>query len=277
MDKAINERSFDIDEFCTGLRWAVSNEKKLIRLIATVLMGQHTHAARIITELLPAAPAFVFAGLKQEALIRLTVQKETVEPRTGYPRIQRDGLLFELITWLAAKEATGDSGYLIDPHTSSTTQGLDGLLIELSAAKDDLDKVVIYEDKCTSSPRKLFREDVLPGFLERHSKSRNTDLLSAASSLISNATHNDDQVMTIAKKVFDNSYRYYQANFALQSEFEDQTKQQGLFKNYEQLESLTKEQRIGASLIVGDDLRAWFDELANKVIGYIQGLEEEVV
>ncbi|MDP4350154.1 hypothetical protein QSG17_25240, partial [Escherichia coli] len=82
-------------------------------------------------ELLPAAPAFTFDELKQEAVIKYTVQNVAQNPRTGYPRIQRDGLIFEIISWIAAKQVSGDKCFLKDPHTSSTSQGLDGIMIEL--------------------------------------------------------------------------------------------------------------------------------------------------
>lgn len=277
MVKAICESSFDINEFSTGLRWAVCNEEKLIPLIAIVLIGQHAHAAKIITELLPAAPHIVFSQLKKEVLINLTVQEASQHPREGYPRTQRDGLIFEIITWIAAKQAAGDRCYLLPPHTSSTTQGLDGLMIELNDSKDNLEKVVFYEDKCTVSPRDLFRDSVIPGFLDRHGNKRSAEIVSATSSLLQQAT-NDGQVITsILTKLFDNTYRYYQANFALDESFDNEKAQSRLFKGYEQLEELSKKQRIGASLIVEGELRDWFDDLASKVRQYIESLKESIV
>ena len=65
-------------------------------------------------------------------------RKRKKTPRTGYPRWQRDGFIFEAISWIAARQACGERALLEDPHVSATSQGLDGLMIELAGDKSEV-------------------------------------------------------------------------------------------------------------------------------------------
>jgi hypothetical protein len=115
-------------------------------------MGQASQAAHILAELEVAAPAFTTAELRHEAKVTLTVQDKKQTPRTGYPRWQRDGFMFEAISWIAARQEYGSAVQMKDPHVSSTSQGIDELMLELPPEKTDIDRVTIFEDKCTDDP-----------------------------------------------------------------------------------------------------------------------------
>lgn len=266
---------FPIDDNCVGSKWKVENEDQLVRLIAIVVMGQAAQAAYIIDELIPASPAFTLDTLKQEAVIKFTVQDVARNPRTGYPRIQRDGLIFEIISWIAAKQVSGDKCFLKDPHTSSTSQGLDGIMIELNEDGSEILKSTIFEDKCTDNPRDTFTQKVIPGFLDRHENTRNAELIAAAATLIQLSGVSNVQAMLMVPKVMDNSSRQYRAGFALSQDFDTEEAQKALFKGYEKIKDISQEQRIGASLIVDGKLRDWFDALATKIIVYIEQLDVE--
>ncbi|EPQ4127806.1 hypothetical protein LAD80_000130 [Proteus mirabilis] len=266
---------FPIDDNCVGSKWKVENEDQLVRLIAIVVMGQAAQAAYIIDELIPASPAFTLDTLKQEAVIKFTVQDVARNPRTGYPRIQRDGLIFEIISWIAAKQVSGDKCFLKDPHTSSTSQGLDGIMIELNEDGSEILKSTIFEDKCTDNPRDTFTQKVIPGFLDRHENTRNAELIAAAATLIQLSGVSNVQAMSMVRKVIDNSSRQYRAGFALSQDFDTEEAQKALFKGYEKIKDISQEQRIGASLIVDGNLRDWFDALATKIIVYIEQLDVE--
>ncbi|MUI53150.1 hypothetical protein [Aliivibrio fischeri] len=270
---ALNITSFPIDDDCVGSKWTVANEDQLAGLIATIVMGQAMQAEYIIEELLPAVPAFTNEALKQEAIIKFTVQEVNQGPRIGYPRVHRDGLIFELISWIAAKQVSGDRCFLKDPHTSATSQGLDGIMIELSNDRSEISKSTIFEDKCVESPRNTFTQKVIPGFLDRHGNTRNAELIAAAANLIKMSGASNVQAMRMVNKVIDNSCRQYRAGFALTQIFDGEEAQKALFKGYNKISDIHQEQRIGASLIVNSELRDWFDNLAEKIVHYIQNLE----
>ncbi|GGE94542.1 hypothetical protein [Shewanella carassii] len=272
---ALEITGFPIDDDCVGSKWKVENEDQLARLIAIVVMGQAAQAAYIIDELLPAAPAFTNEALKKEAVIKFTVQEVAQTPRMGYPRIQRDGLIFEIISWIAAKQVSGEKCFLKDPHTSSTSQGLDGIMIELNEDGTEILKSTIFEDKCTDNPRNTFTQKVIPGFLDRHGNTRNAELIAAAATLIQLSGVSNVQAMSMVRKVIDNSSRQYRAGFALTQDFDTEEAQKALFKGYDKIKDINQEQRIGASLIVDGKLRDWFDALATKIIAYIEQLDAE--
>lgn len=266
---------FPIDENCVGSKWKVENEDQLARLIAIVVMGQAAQAAHIIDELLPACPAFTNDDFKKEAIKKFTVQDVAQTTRIGYPRTQRDGLIFEIISWIAAKQVSGDKCFLKDPHTSSTSQGIDGLMIELNEDHSEILKSTIFEDKCTDNPRNTFTQKVIPSFLERHGNTRNAELIAAAATLIQLSGVSNVQAMSMVRKVIDNSSRQYRAGFALTQDFDTEEAQKALFKGYDKIKDINQGQRIGASLIVDGNLRDWFDALATKIIAYIEQLDVE--
>ena len=76
-----------------------------------------------------------------------------------------------------------------------------------------------------------------------------------------------------AARVLDKTYRVYRGSLAVTTEYDSVNRRKSLFKDYEELEGIDADQRIGATLITSDDLRAWFDELAGKAIAYIDGPE----
>lgn len=277
-EKAVLPLAIDkcsIDDNSVGERWATFDEVQLARLIAIIAMGQAAQAAHILSELEPAAPAFTKAELNSEAKISLTVQEKTQDPRTGYPRWQRDGFIFEAISWIAARQANGEFAYMKDPHVSSTSQGLDGLMLELSPDKSKIERTTVFEDKCTDNPNHTFNYKVIPAFLDRHRNKRSAEIIAAASVLLRMAGVSNGTAARLAAAVTERSKRRYRAAFAVTDEYDSEEKRRGLFEKYVDIDGITQEQRVGACLVVPRGLRDWFDQLASQTIQYIDELEEE--
>lgn len=266
-------KAVPIDAHCIGDRWFAQDETHLARLIAIVSMGQAAYAAHILRELLPAAPAFIDADLCREAEVRLSVQEDNKKPRTGYPQWQRDGFIFEVISWIAARQTHGEKALLKDPHISATSQGLDGLMIKLTDDKSEVVTTTIFEDKCTDSPRETFLRKVIPALLERHQNKRSAELVASASVLLRMAGIDDGVAAQLAAAVMNRNGRKYRAAFALTKEHDSQEERQKLFKGYDVLDSIPPKQRVGASLIVEGKLREWFEALAQQAIAYLDELE----
>lgn len=264
-----------IDDHCTGDRWSAQDEPQLARLIAIIAMGQAAYAAHILKELLPATPAFTDGDLRREATVRLTVQEDGKKPRTGYPQWQRDGFIFEVISWIAARQTHGERALLKDPHVSATSQGLDGLMIELADDKSKVVMTTVFEDKCTDNPRETFLQKVIPALLERHQNKRSAELVAAASVLLRMASIDEAAAARLAAAVMDRNQRRYRAAFALTIEHDSQEERQKLFKGYDALDGISPKQRVGASLIVSGKLREWFNALALEAITYLDELKAD--
>lgn len=261
-----------IDTHCTGSRWTIQDEDRLARLIAIVALGQARYAASLLTELRPAEPRSIHEDSIRAAKKRLRVQKKKHKGvRRAYPRYQRDGLIFEVISWIAAHQSNSQALLKI-PHISSTSQGLDGLMIELTNDKSKIIKTTIFEDKCTINPRNTFISQVIPTFVDHHKNNRCNELLSAADTLLSTAGIDPGVAVDLAAAVMDPWQRHYRAAFALSQEYDSQQARQRLFKDYDTLAGISADQRVGAGLIVTGNLRRWFDGLASRAIKYLDEL-----
>jgi hypothetical protein len=261
-----------IDDHCVGDRWSAQDETRLARLTAIIAMGQAAYAAHVLKDLVPATPAFTDDDLCREAKVRLTVQEGGKLPRTGYPRWQRDGFIFEVISWIAMRQNHGELALLKDPHLSATSQGLDGLMIELANDKSNVVSTTVSEDKCTENPREMFVQKVIPALLDRHRNNRSAELVAAASVLLRIAGIDEAAAARLSAAVMDRNQRRYRAAFALTDKHDSQKEREALFKGYDALDGISKNQRIGASLIVTGKLREWFDGLALQAIAYLDAL-----
>jgi len=259
-----------IDSDCVGERWKANDEATLARLIAIMAMGQAAYAGHILTTLAPAEPKISTAQLRAEAKIKLTVEEPVKKPRGGYPRWQRDGLIFEAISWLAARQVY--PGVLLKtPHVSSTSQGLDGLMIELKGDKTGIARTTIFEDKCTDDARSMFLGRVIPEFKKRHANERSAEIISTATALIMTAGVDEVTATQFAAAVTDQTLRRYRASFAVTADSQNERKK--LFADYNRIDNINADQRIGASFVVPPKMRDWFDQLAKQAVDYLNSLD----
>jgi hypothetical protein len=189
----------EINEHCTGSRWTASDLDQLARVIAIIAMGQAVHAALIIAELQPSEPAINHDDLKADAVRRLSIHGATHEQKDA-SRWHRDGLIFEAISWAAAHKETEGNALLRDPHLSSTTQGLDGLMIELDGSNEII-RATIFEDKCSEYPRNKFRDEIMPAFQTHHQNKRASELVASAAILIARRGLNGTECAKAAARV----------------------------------------------------------------------------
>lgn len=265
---ALTVRPIAISGHCVGSRWVPADIDRLARTIAVISMGQASHAAQIIRKVLPAEPPINVEALRTAAKDRLVVAGTTEEQRR-VRRYHRDGLIFEAISWIAAQQTVTGKALLLDPHLSSTTQGLDGLMIELDPSGAAITCATIFEDKCSEDPRKMFRTEILPAFLAHHENKRAPELLASVASLLEKAGLDGSAANQAAARVLDKAFRAYRASLAITTADDTPAGRQLLFKDYEQLDGIEVTRRLAGMLVTADDLRAWFDGLAGKAVAYI--------
>jgi hypothetical protein len=168
--------NFPASPECSGKQWSVLDGDALATLVALVLVGRAKHAESVLvgTQI---NTAFVADALKEQ----LRRQLQTPEgPLTWH----RDGLLFEIISWVAATITGGANEVISTPHLKSTQQGLDTIKIGFDPVTRQVTRVVIYEQKCTDNARKEFREQVLRSFHEWKDGKRDNQLVQAVTSLV---------------------------------------------------------------------------------------------
>jgi len=266
----ISSQVVDVDDFVTGHIWTVAGIHELAKVIAVIALGQVEHAAEIINELGSVVPVGSRSEFYQEAREQLRIRGTTAN-QIDVLRYHRDGFLFECMSWIAARQVADENTYLKDPHISSTTQGLDGLIIQMDPEEKVVLHTTICEDKCTQNPRETFRDKVMVAFTEHHQNKRGRDLLANAVSLIKQSGLRGTAATLAAERVYDKTHRTYRAALTVNSDITTAEERQKLFKGYDELTDISQAQRIGATLIVTGNLRDWFQELADHVM---QALEE---
>jgi hypothetical protein len=264
-----------VDAHSVGSRWTVQDIDHLAKLIALIAMGQALHAAKIIEELSPATSAITAASLTNAAKIQLRVIGTTDEQKDA-SRWRRDGFLFEAISWIAARQTGTSRTYMKDPHLKSTTQGIDGLMIELDDTSQEISNATIFEDKCSENPRAMFRDDVMKAFKDHHSNLRGPELVSGAAALIKESGLDGTASVEAAARVLDLAYRRYRASLAVTPDHDSEKGRTALFKGYEKLAGITSQQRIGATFVVDGDLRDWFDDLADYSLAALDEMAKDI-
>ncbi len=270
---AIKTEEVAVDPNVTGVVWSVGNLSAIVRLIAVILLGQAQHAARIIAALEPARPAFLHRDLIADAMSQMEIRGGDEDARRA-SRSHRDGFLFECISWIAARQDADDRTFLKDPHIDPTSHGLDGLIIELHAIEHAVQRAVICEDKCTTSPRRLFRKQVMRTFGEHHANKRARDLVANAAAIIRESGLDGTESIRAAAAVLEPAIRYYRA--ALTTNVLNENRRMRLFRGFEELNGITQAQRIGAMFEVDGDLREWFQSLADLVVASLEELDAEL-
>lgn len=270
--QALLIETVDVDVHCIGSRWTAADVGLLARIIAIIAMGQAAHVARIIAELLPHRPAINHEDLKANAKRKLSILGKT-ESQQDVSRYHRDGLIFESISWAAARQSAKQTALLKDPHLSSTAQGLDGLMLELNQASTAIVRATIFEDKCSEHPRQKFHDEILPAFVDHHTNKRAAELVAAAAALIEKAGLNGTEATKAAARVLDKATRVYRGSLVITSADDSVSRRKALFADYEQLANINADQRIAATFVTPTALRPWFDALANKAVAYIDTLK----
>ena len=182
--------------------------------------------------------------------------------------------MFEAISWIAARQVYGRTAYMKDPHVSATSQGLDGLILELSGDKTQIDRTTVLEDKCTDNPVSTFKYKVIPAFRDRHNNNRSAEIIATATVLLGKAGIDDGAAARLAAAVTDRTKRRYRAAFAVTTDLDSEDGRKKLFAAYNEIGDIEQAQRLGACLVVPPELRVWFDKLAEQAIKYIDSLAD---
>src|SRR5258706_1333152 len=106
---------------CGGKQWSVLDEDQLATLVAVVLIGRAKHAESILRgtqQNITAVPDALKAQLRSQLVTS-----------PGPLTYHRDGLLFEIISWIVACLTAGPNEFISTPHLTSTEQRLDTIKV----------------------------------------------------------------------------------------------------------------------------------------------------
>jgi hypothetical protein len=250
---------------CLGSVWTVADPDMLAEVCAQILVGRALHAAMILDGVHPAGtPPIVSAALKEKLRMEL-------HPQTDPKIWHRDGLLFETISWVAARLTATVNDAISDPHLKATNQGTDCVKVTIDPETRTLTRATVYEYKCTTNWRQLFSQDVLAAFREYVSGERDNQLAQAAITLLislgltpqeRNAAY--DELVRTRPLAFEASLTVAPSGFTAEQRL-------ALFGGYDAIAGDIATR--GGNTMPLDDVRAWFAAFSARVWARIEAFD----
>ncbi|WP_233722053.1 hypothetical protein [Jiella avicenniae] len=169
-----------------------------VEALAWLYLRKPHHAVRIINNFAP-GDAALFGNSVQNAISLLRYDVSDLESNlaSSDPNIrtkaektrnnrlyQRDGLLFQHISWLAAR-LQFPTALATPPHVRKADKGFDGFLIERQDAGDAISRIILCEDKATTNPRNLVTTSIWPEIRSIVASERDLEILDALTALLS--------------------------------------------------------------------------------------------
>jgi hypothetical protein len=251
---------FPAEPQCGGKQWAVADEDRLATLVALVLVGRAKHVEGILAgtqRTLTPLPAATKEELRQQ-----------LQTSPGPVTYHRDGLLFEIISWIAARITANASEIISTPHLKSTQQGLDTVKIGFDDATRNVTRVVIYEQKCTEHPRDRFRDEVIPAFEEWKSHKRDHQLIQAVVNLVERFALTDEEQLRLYERVVQAHPIVFQTALTVTPTPFETARCIALFGGYQEVTPYIAD-RLGDTFPLAD-IRAWFATFAYRVWAKIE-------
>ena len=160
---------------CDFSEWSVveASRDRLVEALAFLYLQQEENALRIIENMTPRR-RIPKGRVAENVVDKLTApkpadldllisgneeQRKTAEDRIKTSIWHRDGLLFQHVSWIAARKSI-PNGYMTSPHVRQADKGFDGFIIQFDSANKQLERVILCEDKASSSPRSLITKSV---------------------------------------------------------------------------------------------------------------------
>lgn len=240
---------------CEGEQWIVDVPDELAHLVALVLVGQAFHAALILEGTQLGAP-------KISAKLKETLDKD-LHPATEKGIEHRDGLLFEIICWVAARKGKTGEEKIDNSHLKATNQGTDGVKITVDPATKTLTKATVYEYKCTIHARQKFQSQVLKSFREYISGKRDNQLAQAVLALLETYGFTGLELKAAYDTLIQARPLAFEASLTVSPSDFPAAKCVALFKDYDSLQVALNVR--GGNTLPLDDVRAWFADFSNRV------------
>jgi hypothetical protein len=165
----------DHGDLCHGWAWTIEDEDELAERVARIVLGQYRHVAKILRGAGVPGPA-ASAEQANAAIRQLTIA-------AGADPWDRDGWLFQAISWIAAHQQPSASLTRM-PHIRKSDKGFDGMQLELNETGTAVTAVIVFEDKATDNARDTVRDDVWPGIVALENGERLNELSQEISGML---------------------------------------------------------------------------------------------
>lgn len=270
------------NDICVLTQWSVDQHDVLVEALAWLYLRKPLHSFRIMQGLEPGTVG-LFGSAKQGAidLLRYDISDIVADLQSADPDVResakkkhdarmshRDGLLFQHISWIAARlqfptaEAT-------PPHVRKADKGFDGVLVDVDIANVQLSRVVLCEDKASISPRGLVTSSIWPDVKSIIAGDRDIEVLDAITPLLS-SLQEDDRELAIARLVWERARHFRVALTAGDDQIQNDAYNH-LFSGFDDNAGGEVTARL-AEVMPMKDVRKNLDDLAAEVVAKIQSM-----
>ncbi len=258
----INLTPFQQDDLCVGHTWSIDDQDQLADLVAQVLIGKQRHVQKILEGVTGSSIQF------KENAVNDAVKKLTVKP--GSDPWHRDGLIFQIFSWLAANIASGSSSIIRAPHLIPAQKGFDGIQVDIDENDGSVSAVIIFEDKATTSPRDTIRGSVWPEFVEFHDGERESELEQEITTLIETRKDLIADIDTAIETLIWNKVRKFRVAITANEGHMDSAGRKSLFKDYDTKIPNDNPDFRRAEIIHIEHLRDWMESFSQDVINSLK-------
>lgn len=249
------------DAFCQGVGFAVSDVDELARAVALVLI-QEFEIAKSLLWGVGELENLTEAGLPLDDIEDIINRR--LKPADVY---HRDGLLFQLIMWLAAHHDLEPGDLVALPHSQGSAKGQDSVVVH--RADGAVAALSICEDKATENPRKTVREEVWPEIKEYEAGGRRDELRSNVITTLGTGGLTPEEAVRLIRGISWAGKRRYRVRVTVQGE-----RTPKLFKGFNDLVAGDTEMRRGESMHL-PDLRAWMTVFAGTIEAHLRSYVKE--
>jgi len=253
-------------QFWTGADWSISDEDELAVMIARVALGQYRYVLKVLKE----TDCIAYAPTRKvlDGAIRTLTAKDVDKPW------QRDGWLFQVISWIAANIQNPDT-LKSPPHMIHADKGFDGLHLCLDDSDENVVSVIVCEEKATTSPRGKITSQVWPEFKSLEAGSRDNELVSETTTLLAANRHLDPD--KAVHEIMWKQARAYRVSITIGDNDCSSEGRKALFKGYKKTTPGNNVGKRRAETFHQSELRDWMDRMANKAIVAAKELEAKNV
>lgn len=250
---------YSLEKFCWGNKWVIEDEKLLVDMVAKILIGYQHHVIKILKGVGIANGMNVSQNAINDAINKLTITP-------GADPFHRDGLIFQIFSWIAANKLADDYALIAMPHLIPAQKGFDGLQIKLDSSTKEVEAVIIFEDKATDNPRHTVKTKVWPEFVRFEAGERESELMQQTVGLLSSRPDLISNIDDAIEKIVWEKIRYYRVAITGSDQHLVDNGIKSLFKDYETVICGEENHKRQAEIIHIPELRAWLDNFSKEVV-----------
>lgn len=249
------------DAFCQGVGFTVSDVDELAHAVSLVLIQEFAIAKSFLGSA-PEMEDLAEVGLPLDDIEDIINRR--LKPADVY---HRDGLLFQLVMWLAAHLDLEPGDLVAPPHSQGSAKGQDSVVVH--RANGAVAALSICEDKATENPRKTVRNEVWPEIKEYEAGGRRDELRSNVITTLGTGGLSLVEAARIIRGISWEGKRRYRVRVTVQEE-----RTPSLFKGFDDLVAGGTEMRRGESMHL-PNMRAWMTRFASAVEVHLRSYIKE--